>query len=514
MAPFLRKVKTASGATAVQIVEKRRGVRTILEHLGSARTEAELAALIRAGQEKLNAGQTALDLGTDREPDPAKATVQSSASRLLVDVVRSAYESLGFEAVADEAFFQLVLARLVEPTSKADSIRVIEELGIAPVHRNTYMNALKRCGNNDYRDLVARACFAHSVSTTGISLLLYDVTTLYFEAEKEDEYRKVGYSKERRVDPQIVVGLLVDRAGFPLEIHSFEGNKAETHTIVPVIQAFQERHQVADMVVVADAGMLSNANLQALDDAGLRFIVGSKQAKAPQDLAAYFRWHGSHHDDGQTVDTITMRTKAPDPSRTDKRAEPVWDPEKNTDQWRAVWQYRRKRAVRDRQTLNQQRNRALAIIEGQSRPKTARFVRTTGNTRSFDEAGYERATNLSGWKGYVSNIPASTMSAAEVVSSYHDLWHVEQSFRMSKSDLAARPIFHRTRDAIDAHLTIVFTALAVARYLQHMSGLSLKKIITLLKPLREVTISVGGHELTADPQIPETAREVLRNLGH
>ncbi|EMY36013.1 TnpB family transposase [Arthrobacter crystallopoietes BAB-32] len=509
----MRKVKTGSGATAVQIVDKSGGKYRIVEHLGSARTDAELAVLMRAGRDKLNPGQETLELGIESRPDPTRAVVQSSASRLLVDAIRAAYETLGFGAVEDEAFFQLVLARLVEPTSKADSIRVIDELGIPPVHRNTFTNALKRCGNNDYRDLVARACFAYSVSTTGISLLLYDVTTLYFEAEKEDDYRKVGYSKERRVDPQIVVGLLVDRSGFPLEIHSFQGNKAETHTIVPVIQAFQERHQVADMVVVADAGMLSNMNLQAVDDAGLRFIVGSKQAKAPQDLAAYFRWHGSHHDDGQTVDTITMRTKAADPSRIDKRAEPVWDPEKNNDQWRAVWQYRRKRAVRDRQTLNQQRNRALAIIEGQSRPKTARFVRTTGNTRTFDETSYERAMNLVGWKGYVSNIPARTMAAAELVGSYHDLWHVEQSFRMSKSDLAARPIFHRTKEAIDAHLTIVFTALAVARYLQHKTGLSLKKIINQLKPLREVTINIGGHELTADPQIPEDAAEILQKLG-
>ncbi len=104
------------------------------------------------------------------------------------------------------------------------------------------------------------------------------------------------------------------------------------------------------------------------------------------------------------------------------------------------------------------------------------------------------------------------MPAAEFIGSYHDLWHVEQSFRMSKSDLAARPIFHRTRDAIDAHLTIVFTALAVARYLQDNTGLSLKKIINLLKPLREVTINVGGHELTAEPQIPDQAAQILQRL--
>lgn len=140
--PFLRKVKTASGATAVQIVEKRRGIRTIVEHLGSARTEAELVALMLAGQEKLNPAQATLDLGIDSGPDPARAVVQSSASRLLVDVIRSAYEDLGFDAVVDEAFFQLVLARLVEPTSKADSIRVIDELGIPPAHRNTFTKGL------------------------------------------------------------------------------------------------------------------------------------------------------------------------------------------------------------------------------------------------------------------------------------------------------------------------------------------------------------------------------------
>ena len=95
--------------------------------------------------------------------------------------------------------------------------------------------------------------------------MLYDVTTLYFEAENEDELRKVGYSKERRIDPQIVVGLLVDRTGFPLEVGCFEGNTAETNTLVPIITAFQARHDLTDtpMVIAADAGMLSASNLSA-----------------------------------------------------------------------------------------------------------------------------------------------------------------------------------------------------------------------------------------------------------
>ena len=115
---------------------------------------------------------------------------------------------------------------------------------------------------------------------------------LYFEAEREDDLRRVGYSKERRVAPQIIVGLLVDRHGFPLQVGCWEGNKAETTTIIPIVEAFQSAHGIEDLVIVADAGMLSAANLTALDDARLRFIVGARQVRAPGDLEAHFHWSG------------------------------------------------------------------------------------------------------------------------------------------------------------------------------------------------------------------------------
>lgn len=309
------------------------------------------------------------------------------------------------------------------------------------------------------------------------------------------------------------MGLLVDRTGFPLEIGCFEGSKAETHTIIPVIKAFQERHQVTDMVVAADAGMLSAKNLKELDDAGLRFIVGSRQTKAPHDLATHFRWNGEYTEDGQVIDTITPKgVKRLDPERVKKRREPVWSAQEHPDAWRVVWQYRRKRAMRDEQTLNLQRNRALAIIDGDKPAKKARFVKVTDEERAFDEKAYERAMKLTGFKGYVTNIPAETMPAAEVISSYHDLWHVEQSFRMSKTDLRARPIFHRKRDAIEAHLTLVFTALAVSRFMQEATGASLKKIITSLRPLREFTGRVGGQDITFDPEVTGAAREIAAGL--
>ena len=188
MSPFLRQVTTSSGATAVQIVSKIRGQRKILEHVGSAHSEHELAALINVGQQRIAAmvgTQEQLELGLEGPeiavPMTAQKRATGSASRLLVDTIRACYQQLGFSAqVEDDAFFLMVLARLVEPTSKRDSLRVLDELGVATVHHNTLLNALKRAQQRDYRGRIAQACFDHSVATTGISLLLYDVTTLYF----------------------------------------------------------------------------------------------------------------------------------------------------------------------------------------------------------------------------------------------------------------------------------------------------------------------------------------------
>ena len=431
-------------------------------------------------------------------------------------VLNHAYARLGFDVLDDDAFAQLVLARVIEPTSKADSLRVLDEIGVPHASLRTMFRTLKRAGAGGYRDQVAAACFTHAATAGDVSLCLYDVTTLYLEADEEDDLRKVGYSKERRVDPQVVLGLLGDRAGFPLEISCFEGNRAETTTILPVIRAFQERHGLADVVVVADAGMLSAGNLKELDAAGLRFIVGSRVTKAPQDLASHFRWHGEAFTDGQVIDTITPKVAtraAAAVNDVKKKAEPVWDRSVHKVSWRAVWAYSTKRAVRDAKTLTAQEHRAQAVIAGEKTARTPRFVKTIDGTIALDEASLARARRLVGLKGYVTNIPASVMPAAEVIASYHELWRVEASFRMAKSDLGARPVFHHTRDAIEAHLTIVFAALALARYLQGATGMSIKKIIRTLKPLQQITVRIAGHEHTATDPLTDTAHEILQALA-
>ena len=513
---FIRKSAGRSGATKVQIAERRGGRNHILEHVGTARSEAELAVLMVEAGRRLRPGQESLELEGAGMPERGRSgVITGKRSALLWHVLTSVYSRLGFDALGDAAFQEMVLTRIIEPTSKADSLRVLEEIGVEHAALRTLFRSLRRAAVGGYRDQVAAACFTHAAASGDVSLCLYDVTTLYFEAEHEDELRKVGYSKERRVDPQIVVGLLVDRAGFPLEIGCWEGNTAETTTMIPIIRQFQERHSLSDMVVVADAGMLSANNLRELDAAGLRFIVGSRVTKAPIDLASHFRWHGDAFTDGQLIDTITPRMSSKTANAMNdvkKIAEPVWDPAVHDRSWRAVWAYSRKRAARDGKTLTLQENRAKAVVAGEKAARTPRFVTTKHGTQSLDEASIARARRLAGLKGYVTNIPAAVMPAAEVIASYHDLWQVEASFRMSKSDLRARPVFHHTRESIEAHLTIVFAALAVARHLQDATGMSIKKIVRTLRPLQQVNVRIAGHDHLAEDPLTSEAAAILDAL--
>ena len=192
----------------------------------------------------------------------------------------------------------------------------------------------------------------------------------------------------------------------------------------------------------------------------------------------------------------------------------MWDPDQHPGSWRAVWSYAAARSARDNKTLTAQENRAKAVIAGEKAARTPRFVTTSGDARHLDQAALARARRLTGLRGYVTNIPAPTMTASEVIASYRDLWHVEQSFRMSKSDLAARPLFARRREAIEAHLTIVFTALALSRTVQARTGLVLRRVLRQLRPLRSATIEINGAVQTLPPAISPDEQAILDALTH
>ncbi len=482
---FIRKVKTKSGATAVQIAHKAYGKIIRIEHIGSAHNETELEILLTLAGRRLHGRQSSL---FDPAPVKFQIGIQRSVSTVLLDVLRGQYNKLGFDQLVDEDFAHLCIARLVEPTSKLDSIRVLDDLGVEGLTKDRLHRCLKRIIANNYRDKLAKLCFAQASQGTGITLVLYDVTTLYFEVQKEDGYRKPGMSKERRLEPQIIVGLLVDQNGFPLELHSFEGNKAETKTILPVVEEFKKRHGLIGITIVADAGMLSTDNLKQLSDAGYTYIVGSRMNKIPYDIAQYQKTK-------ELTDNQIITSKTAIPGQ------------------RIIYQYREKRAALDRRNIDKQIEKAKKIVNGTVTVKRAKFLSVTTKTRQLNQELIDKAKSLAGIKGYVTNLPITEASNKQVIAYYHQLWHVEQSFRMSKHDLRARPIFHRQQDAIEAHLTVVMAALAIQRTVERVSGISLKKVVKTLRTIRSGTVVIGGKEHPAEAIIPPSAVPLLKKLS-
>jgi Transposase DDE domain len=212
-----------------------------------------------------------------------------------------AYDLLGLDDAArgDEVFRDLVLARIIEPTSKLDSLRVLGEVGIDPVSYRTLARRLRQDAPPSWRQRLVAACAAHAALGPA-SLVLYDVSTLHFETDQADGFREPGFSKERRLDPQITIGLLTDAAGFPLMVEAFEGNRAETTTMLPSLTAFMAAHRLREVTIVADAGMVSAVNQAAIEAAGLSFILGARIPAVPYVVDRWWEAHpGEEIPDGQ-----------------------------------------------------------------------------------------------------------------------------------------------------------------------------------------------------------------------
>jgi hypothetical protein len=508
VSPYLRTVKTTSGATAVQIVHSsRRGSRDI-EHLGSAHDDAELELLKAAGRQRLASGQGQLDLGLE-PTDPARQgagggplPITSSRMGCLLGAVEHAWRVLGLDDATggDEVFFQLVAARIIEPASKLDSLRVLEEAGVAPVSYRTVTRRLRAFAKDPWRQQISAACAAHA-GLGPASLVLYDVSTLYFETDAGDGFRESGFSKERRLEPQITIGLLTDQGGFPLMVSAFEGNMAETKTMLPVIEAFMTAHQLPDVTVVADAGMVSEANQKQIEAAGLSFILGARIPNVPYVVS---RWRREHPDE-EIPDGHVFTQPWPAGPTANRRDQVIY------------YQYKADRARRTLRGIDEQIAKAEKAIAGKAAVKRNRFVQLAGGTRTVNRELEAKARSLAGLKGYVTNLracPDGTPVTAEfVIGAYHQLFQIEKSFRMSKSDLQARPIYHRKRDSIEAHLTIVFAALAVSRWIEHQTGWSIRKFVKTARRYRTIQIQAGPHIITAADPLPDDLRQAIEAIN-
>ncbi len=325
-------------------LSKAKGKIVDLTHIGSAHNDEELQILLSIATKKLHANQLEL---FPEVSSTLKVSVRKTYSGLLWETLIKEYEKVGFTMLDDDVFRALCLARIVEPTSKIDSLRVLADMGgIETVGRNKLYRCLAKAAEQGYREIISQACFDYIHGGETLNVLLYDVTSLYFEVQKEDEFRKPGLSKERRLEPQIIIGLLVDKNGFPLGLQSFEGNKAETKTILPIIKQFQAKHHLKQITVVADAAMLSTNNLNALSEAGYSYIVGSRLHKVPYALAEYHK-------------TAEMQDQ-----------EIVVE---EYESYRIVYQYRSKEQLWICATLKSKLRRQKKVIEGKTSANRTRF---------------------------------------------------------------------------------------------------------------------------------------------
>lgn len=493
VSPYVRKVPTASGAKAVQIIWSKKRGHAEVEHIGSAHDEAELELLTAVARQRIHAGQDELDLGL---PVGDQSSVEILGTRMgrLLDAISAVYRQLGLDTVAgaDEVFEQLVTARIIEPTSKQDAARVLEEAGVTAVSYPTLKRRLPGYASDKFRHGLSGACAARAELGPS-ALLLYDVTTLWFETDTGDGFREPGFSKERRLEPQITVGLLTDASGAPLMVDAFEGNTAETRTMIPIIRAFVEAHGIAGVTVVADAGMMSEANLKDVEDAGWSFVVGGKLPDIPYQIS---QWHRTHPGLDPVDQMILTQPMIMGPN-ADQRHRTIY------------YQYRADRARRSLHGIDTQVAKAEKAIAGQAAIKRNRFVTLTGGTKSINRDLEAKVRALAGWKPYVTNLDATPEF---VIGAYHQLWHVEHSFRMSKHDLRARPIYSRKRESIDAHLAVVFAALAVSQRIEHLTGWTISRFVKTLRRYRTVQINTGHHTFTAEQPVPDDIRAALDRL--
>jgi hypothetical protein len=422
----------------------------------------------------------------------------------LWDGLSAAYDLLGFDQASgrDEVFRQLVLARIIEPTSKQDSLRVLAETGVEAVASYaTLKRRLPVWATEEFGQKLAAACARHTALGPA-SLVLYDVSTLYFETDAGDGFREPGFSKERRLEPQITVGLLTDAAGFPLMVEAFEGNTAETTTMLPTIEAFMAAHQLADVTVVADAGMISEGNKRAIEAAGLSFILGARIPDIPYVVT---EWRRRHADDEPIPDGLILTQPRPAGPSDRRRDEVVY------------YQYRADRARRTLRGIDEQVTKAEKAVAGKVPVKRNRFIKLVGADKSVNRTLEAKARALAGWKGYITNLatcPDGTPVTAEfVIGAYHRLFAIEASFRMSKHDLAARPIYHHKRESIEAHLIVVFAALAVSRLVEDRTGWSIRRFVRTARRYRTVQIRAGQQLITAADPIPAELRDALAEIN-
>ncbi|MFZ1581878.1 MAG: IS1634 family transposase, partial [Saprospiraceae bacterium] len=451
----IRVVNTASKAKAVQIVRYQNNKRTILQHIGSAHTEAELDELILIAEEWIKDFSKQLSIFPDESPNKlihlnhcTFIGVQYNFFYRQISVIQ---DKMGFSSLP-LLLNDLVTMRIFEPASKLRSLDLMEQFFGIKHSRKSYYKIAPQCVDLKEKVEMKVVEFAKEHYSFNFDIVFYDVTTLYFETFEEDDLRKNGFSKDSKSQqPQILVALVVTKEGFPIAFEVFSGNTFEGHTIIPTIQDFIGRNKVKAFTVVADAAMISSENISQLNQNEISYIVGARMGNLSIKLL-------------QTVDKQIVRA--------DGKSIRI-----KTELGYLICSYSSVRYRKDLYEMNKQIEKAKQVIQVPSKSKKLKFTKTNDQKLELNDELIEKTKKLLGIKGYYTNLEENMADNRTIIERYHELYKIEQAFRVSKSDLQTRPIFHFKEQPIKLHILICFMALVISKHIELKAGISIRKFI-------------------------------------
>lgn len=451
---FVRQNQNRSGSFSIQIIRKIGRNNKVVKTVGCAKTQRELELLTILAKyeiERIEGQQFLFEEPDDLIIDAFVEKIKNKDFRISGPqlILGKIYDNIGYSNIlSDELFKNLVITRIVFPFSKYKTANYLnrhlhQNLSVYTIYR--FMDKLE----SEYKEPIEQLTFNHTkrILKGRISLVFYDMTTLYFEASEEDDFRIPGYSKDgKHQHPQIMIGLLVGEHGYPIGYEIFEGNKAETKTLIPVLEKFCEKLQIEKPIVVADAALLSQKNINQLKESGYQFILGGR-IKNENELIK--------------KEILSLRVKENEPKEIKHH------------NGRLIITYSAKREKNDL------RNREKGLKRLEKRVKSGKLTKDHINNRGYNKylkikgesaifIDYEKFEKDNAWDGLKGYLTDTKMSSAEVIKAYQNLWLIEKAFRISKTDLRIRPIYHRSKDRIEAHICICFTAYAVYKEFERL----------------------------------------------
>ena len=486
---FIRKKQNKSGSISVQVVSKSNGYR-VLKTVGVSREPQEIERLVELGKVFITRQNNQYSLFPQDEHDNAVVldfvrTLRNASIRTIGPelIFGRLFDEIGFDAIGEQLFRDIVVTRLVNPTSKLKTVDYLcryQGKTVSPDSMYLFLDRL----NDRYSQQAQQIAYHHTQKILKrISVVFYDMTSLYFEAEDEDDLRKIGFSKDGKFqNPQIMLGLLVGENGYPIGYDIFEGNTFEGNTLLPILQKIQKQYSFGKPVVVADAAMLSRKNLDALERGKYPFIVAARIRNETEDMQQEIINRCRGLSNGRSV--VIKRNNG----------------------HRLIVAYSDKRAKKDK--YNRERGlRRLAkrVACGQLTKEHLnnrgynKFLKLTGKVKvEIDQEKVEQSVLWDGLKGYLTN---TDLTANTVIESYGQLWHIEKAFRISKTDLRIRPMYHRRRKRIEAHILVAFVAYTIYKELERR----LKEADVPISPKRAAELTKTMYEISfklpTDPQL-------------